>query len=146
MRIVLLAQCNIWTNIQGTIKCQLNVNICQIYVKHKWKANGIMRLIKGIEENRRKGLGVSLGLKVWRLWVWESEGSKTLNIMQYHATSWDITRQTKCLELKNSLVASWRVSPYNHPPLEMGGMESGQNGMVPKVSAWICWGAPGCLV
>jgi len=64
MRIVLLAQSNISTNIQSTIKCQLNVNICQIYVKHKGKANGIMRLIKGIRENRRKDLGVSLGLRV----------------------------------------------------------------------------------
>src|SRR6266540_1017892 len=46
----------------------------------------MMRLIKEIKENRRKGLGVPLGPKVQRLQVQGSEGSKTSNVMRQHKT------------------------------------------------------------
>ncbi len=98
-----------------TYEVPSNVNWMSIYVKHISNTNKITRLIKGIRENRRKGLGMSLGLRVRRLWVWGSEGSKTLNIMWHHKTdevSW--TQRFKGFE--NSSVASWGVSPYNHPP------------------------------
>ena len=98
-----------------------------------------MRLIKGIKENRRKGLGVSLGPKVQRLRM-----------------SHNITRQMKCLELEGSKASKtlqWlhegfplTITPLEKHQLDVGGMESRQNGMVPKVSAQICQGAPGCLV
>ena len=63
----------------------------------------------------------------------------------------------KCLELKG--LKALKTLQWLHegflltitPPLEkhqldVDGMESGWNGMVPKVSAQICRGTPGCLV
>ncbi len=88
-----------------SIECQYMSNICQTYVKHKRKANGITRLIEEIKENRRKGLGVPLGLKVQRLRVQGSEDSKTLNIMQHHETD-EVSRTQRFEGFGNSSVVS----------------------------------------
>ncbi len=90
---------------EPTYKVPSNVNRMSIYVKHKQKANGIMRLIKGIKENRRKGLGVSLGPKVWRLRVRGSEDLKTSNITWCHETD-EVSQARRFEDFEDSSKAS----------------------------------------
>ncbi len=63
-----------------------------------------MRIIKGIRENRRKGLGMSLGLRVQRLQVQGSEGLKTSKIMQHHETD-EVSRTRRFEGFEDSLKA-----------------------------------------
>ena len=61
-------------------------------MKDKWN-NETNKMNKRIQEKGPRGVS-------------RSKGSKTSSITQHHTTLWDVARQTKCLELENSLVAS----------------------------------------
>src|SRR6266545_679464 len=139
---------------QMSIECQYMSNICQAQTKGEWD-NETDKRIKREQEKGPRGASRSKGSKAL------SSRVRRFKDLEHHMISRDVTRQTKCLELEDSKIVRrlrklfscfMRGFPLQSPPplekhrLDAGGMKSRWNGMVPKVNAWICQGAPGCLV
>src|SRR6266540_3913788 len=134
---------------QMSIECQYISNICQTQMKGK-QNNKTNKKNKSKQEKGPRSVSRSKGSKA------SSSRIRRFKDFEHHTTSRDVTRQMKCLELeglKASKTLQWlhegfplTITPLEKHQLDVGGMESRQNGMIPKVSARICQGAPGCLI
>ncbi len=126
------------------IKCQYMSNICQAQTKGKWDNETNKRE----QKKGPRGVSKSKGLKT------SSSRVRRFEDFEHHITSCNIMgcRETDDVSWTRKFFSGFmRGFPLQSPPpiekhqLDVGGIESRWNGMVPKVSAQICQGVPGSL-